>query len=193
MNGEHVVRLQDGLCNAVWSDNAIESTYMKNGKGPSGLIGQTTQERTVKIWSNSHHLCEEIAKELEHLGTKKINKPKIHKEETVGRMKSDADDRMNIREGLLTFIHPLKIETHSRNVLVNIYNGQESGNDVNVTESVTIGKNIMKKFQENLPEGFRATVSSTVVTMASSKKGNKKSNEVKPCSNELTCLVCYIL
>ena len=185
LNGEHVVRLQDGLCNAVWSDNTIESTYMKNGKGPSGLIGQTTQERTVKIWSNSHHLCGEIAKELENLRTKKMNKPKIHKEETVGRMKSDADDRKKIREGLLTFIHPLKIETHSRNVLVNIYNGQESGNDVNVTESVTIGKNMMKKFQESLPEGFRATVSSTVVTMASSKKGNKKSNEVKPYNTEL--------
>ena len=100
-------------------------------------------------------------------------------------MKADADDRKKIREGLLTLIHPLKIETHSRNVLVNIYNGQESGNDVNVTESVTTGKNMMKKFQESLPEGFRATVSSTVVTMASSKKENKKSNEVKPYNTEL--------
>ena len=54
-----------------------------------------------------------------------MNKPKIHKEETVGRMKSDADDRKKIHEGLLTFILPLKIEMHSRNVLVNIYNGQE--------------------------------------------------------------------
>ena len=49
LNGEHVVCLQDGLCYAVWSDNVIESTYMKNGKGPSGLTGQTTRERTVKI------------------------------------------------------------------------------------------------------------------------------------------------
>ena len=114
-----------------------------------------------------------------------MNKPKIHKEETVGRMKSDADDRKKIREGLSTFIHPLKIETHSRNVLVNIYNGQELANDVNVTESVTVGKNMMKKFQESLPEGFRATVSSAVVTMASSKKGKKKSNEVKPYNTEL--------
>ena len=72
-----------------------------------------------------------------------MNKPKIHKVETVGRMKSDADDRKKILEGLLTFIHPLKIETH---------------------------------IQENLPEGFRATVSSTVVTMTSSKKRSKKSN-----------------
>ena len=117
LNGEHVVRPQDGLCNAVWSDNATESTYMENGKGPSGLIDQTIQERTVKIWSNSHHLCGEIAKELENLRTKKMNKPKIHKEETVGRMKSDADDRKKIREGLLTFIHPLKIETHSETFL----------------------------------------------------------------------------
>ena len=120
LNGKRVVHLQDGLCNAVWSDNAIEPTYMKNGKDPSGLIGQTTQERTVKIWSNSHHV-EKLLKNC--LRTKKMNKPKIHKEETVGRMKSDADDCKKIREGLLTFIHPLKIETQSRSVLVNIYNG----------------------------------------------------------------------
>ena len=58
-------------------------------------------------------------------------------------------------------------------------------NDVYITESITIGKNMMRKFQESLPEGFRATVSSTVVTMASSKQGNKKSNEVKPYNAEL--------
>ena len=44
---------------------------------------------------------------------------------------------------------------------------------------------MMKKFQESWPEGLRATVSSTVVTMASSKRGNKKSNEVKPYNTEL--------
>ena len=33
MNGEHVIHLRDGLFNGIWSDMAIETTYMKFGKG----------------------------------------------------------------------------------------------------------------------------------------------------------------
>ena len=33
MNGEHVIRIKDGLFNGIWSDMAIEPTYMKVGKG----------------------------------------------------------------------------------------------------------------------------------------------------------------
>ena len=33
MKGEHVVRLKEGRFNGIWSDMAIESTYMKVGKG----------------------------------------------------------------------------------------------------------------------------------------------------------------
>ena len=33
MNGEHVIRIKDGLFNGIWSDMAIETTYMKVGKG----------------------------------------------------------------------------------------------------------------------------------------------------------------
>ena len=33
MNGEHIIRIKEGLFNGIWSDMAIESTYMKVGKG----------------------------------------------------------------------------------------------------------------------------------------------------------------
>ena len=33
MNGEHVIRIKDGLFNGIWSDMAIETMYMKVGKG----------------------------------------------------------------------------------------------------------------------------------------------------------------
>ena len=33
--GEHVIHLQKGYWNGIWSDMAIECTYMKVGKGPS--------------------------------------------------------------------------------------------------------------------------------------------------------------
>ena len=32
---------------------------MRMGKGPLSLIGVTTQEMTVKVWANGHHLCNE--------------------------------------------------------------------------------------------------------------------------------------
>ena len=42
MNGEHVMRHQEGIWNAIWSDMMIETSYMKIGKGPAGVIGYTT-------------------------------------------------------------------------------------------------------------------------------------------------------
>ena len=185
LEGKHVVRLADGYWNGIWTDMSIESTYMKNGKGPSGIIGVTTQERTVNIWANSHHLCTELTNELEELRTQKNLKEKHHKEETAGRMKSDSEDRLKIRKALATFIHPLKIETHSSNILVNIYNGEQAGDNVNVIQAVEIGEKQMKDFQASLPEGFRSTLSTQVVTMATGKKNKKKSTELKPCNTEL--------
>ena len=32
MNGEHDIRIKEGFFNAIWSDMAIETTYMKVGK-----------------------------------------------------------------------------------------------------------------------------------------------------------------
>ena len=33
MNGNHVIRIKDGLFNGIGSDMAIETTYIKVGKG----------------------------------------------------------------------------------------------------------------------------------------------------------------
>ena len=91
MNGEHVVCIQNGLFNGIWSDMAIESSYMKVGKGPTGVIGVTTNDRSVSIWSNSsHHLCGELLTELSDLGSnQQTHDPK---EEGTGRIKLDAED-----------------------------------------------------------------------------------------------------
>ena len=78
-------------------------------------------------------------------------------------MKLDAEDRLKIRSALATFINPLKLETHSANILVNIYNREEAGENVNVNKSMEIGIDQMNKFQESLPEGFRVKLSSNVV------------------------------
>ena len=48
------------------------------------------------------------------------------KEEGVGRMNLDSEDRAKIRFSLNQCIHPLKIESDASNVLVNKYNGEKS-------------------------------------------------------------------
>ena len=169
MNGEHVVCIQNGLFNAIWSDMAIESSYMKVGKGPTGVIGVTTNDRSVSIWSNSHHLCGELLTELSDLGSKQQTHDSKHKEEGTGRIKSDADDRSKIRSALNKCIHPLLVETHASNVLVNIYIGEESTKSVNVNKTAEIGNKQMDEFQDNLPDAFRKTLTTKVVLMTSLK------------------------
>ena len=55
MKGEHVMRHQKGIWNAIWSDMMIETSYMKIGKGPLGVIGFTTSSSTMFIWAKSMH------------------------------------------------------------------------------------------------------------------------------------------
>ena len=98
IRGEHVVYLKDGLFNGVWSDMAIESTYMKVGKGLDGIVGVTTNKRSLAIWSNSHHLCGQVLTEIKDISSKKMQvDSNVHKEESVSRIKSDEVDRCNIK------------------------------------------------------------------------------------------------
>ena len=48
-NGEHVMLRQDGILNCIWSHQFNETTYMRYGKGPSGIIGSSLNESTVAI------------------------------------------------------------------------------------------------------------------------------------------------
>ena len=70
---------------------------MKNGKGPAGLIVVTTQGTTMRIWANSHHLCGELATELEELRKTPSKKDKKSKEEKNTRIKADKGDQQKIR------------------------------------------------------------------------------------------------
>ena len=194
MKGEHVVRLQEGLWNAIWMDMTIESTYMKIGKGPSGIIGVTTKERTVKVWANGHHLCNELLSELDSLRDRKNDSPIKHKEEGPGRIKADQLDRNKLQNTLEKCIHPLAVETHKNSsMLVNVYTGEKVGKDKNVNMAVEIGHKQMMEFCSGLPQGFRDKLSCKVVTMAESKK-RKQRSEVAPFNTELLfSRVMYLL
>ena len=48
LNGEHVMRHNPGVWNGILSDMFIETTFMRYGKGPGGLVGVTLKPSTVK-------------------------------------------------------------------------------------------------------------------------------------------------
>ena len=49
MKGEHVMRHQSGLWNGRWSDMYIETTFMRYGHAPGGIIGITLKPETLKV------------------------------------------------------------------------------------------------------------------------------------------------
>ena len=64
MKGEHVMRHKEGLWNGIWSDMFVESTFMRYGKGPQGIIGVTMKPDMVKKWAYSMHICSHILQDL---------------------------------------------------------------------------------------------------------------------------------
>ena len=82
------------------------------GKGPLGLIGVTTQERTVKFWANDHNLCNELLSDLNILrNNDNVDRAK-HKYEGDGKIKADQLDRKKLKNTLEKCVHPLSIYTH---------------------------------------------------------------------------------
>ena len=98
-----------------------ETTYMKYGKGSSGLIGITTNPRSVQIWSNSHHIFNGTLHNLERFTQEESNNViTTHKEESRARIVGDAEDRRKLRILLVNCIHPFEAP---ENILYNIYTG----------------------------------------------------------------------
>ncbi|MCP3888518.1 MAG: hypothetical protein GY702_06550, partial [Desulfobulbaceae bacterium] len=51
LKGEHTVHHTAGISNGIWSDMAIETTYMRYGHGRSGIVGLTLNPESLKTWS----------------------------------------------------------------------------------------------------------------------------------------------
>ena len=54
MVGENVMRHKPGLWNGMWSDMFIETTSMRYGHGPNGIIG-------INLKPNGHYVCTHVA------------------------------------------------------------------------------------------------------------------------------------
>ena len=81
LKGEHALRHRHGIWNGIWSDMMIETSYMKFGKGPNGIIGQTMKPRTLQIWAKSQHACSEVLQSLDIIKDKNESSMTTHKEE----------------------------------------------------------------------------------------------------------------
>ena len=64
LDGEHVMRHQPGLWNAIWSDQYIESSFMKYDHGPKDIIGKTLHPSTLKRWALGLHLYTQLQKDI---------------------------------------------------------------------------------------------------------------------------------
>lgn len=176
MKGEHTMHHNPGVFNGIWSDMAIETTYMRYGHGQSGIIGITLKPETLKTWAYSLHSCNTIISHLDHMRTQEQCRPisqTHHKEETKARMKTDAKDRQALREKLEVCIDPLQTDNNQEG-LVNIVTGQLlTQPSLNVDKAAEIGSKQMEEFEKTWPASFHETLQKRVTTMALVQKNVK--------------------
>ena len=112
LRGEQILHHMEGLWNGIPSDQFIETTWMKRGKGPSGIIGDTQNPQTVATWSYSQHAVITLTGDLQMM-TEEDSTPKlVHKEESNGRIKTDAQDRQSLCVSLQECIDPMDPDSH---------------------------------------------------------------------------------
>jgi hypothetical protein len=82
MRGEHTMCHKPGLCNGIWSDMWIETTFMRYGNGPNGIIGITLRPESLKRWAYSMHTCSMIVQDIaDMLDESREKEVTTHKEE----------------------------------------------------------------------------------------------------------------
>lgn len=177
MRGEHTMRHKPGRWNLIWSDMWIETTFMRYGHGPNGIIGITLKPDILKRWAYSMHTCSMIVQDVADMsvdsGEKEVTS---HKEEKPSRITSDAKDRDKIRDKLLSCIDPLDPTDHPAS-LINVVTGRIAPETVNAHDAVDIGNGQLVSFEKSWPSGFNASLSKLVVTMAVKRKAVKVGNK----------------
>ena len=172
--GEHTMHHNSGIFNGLWSDMAIETTFMRYGHSKTGIVGITLQPQTLKTWAYSLHTCHTIVNDLHEMRSEDSNKSQsIHKEEMPARMKYDEDGRKQLRDKLKLCLDPLEV-SHSPTDLVHIVTGQIiTSKSINVDDATRLGKEQMEKFEESWPDSFYTPIQKVVNTMADAKKHMK--------------------
>ena len=175
LRGEHTMHHNPGIFNGIWSDMAIETTFMRYGHGQSGIIGLTLKPEAVKTWAFSMHACNTIVNNLDVMRDDdysvigELSQTK-HKEESRARIMNDSADRQGIKRKLNACIDPL-YENQYTDKLVNIVTGQVINNtSVNADNAIQIGRQQMEEFENGWPESFHETIHRSVTTIPTGKK-----------------------
>ena len=113
MRGDHVCRHQEGVWNAVFSDQFREQTYIRYGKAKGGLVGLTLSSDQEAGWILSYHICNMVCLSMDDMFETNTDENagteiKRHKEEGLKRRIADADDRKKIKDELKQDTHPFK-------------------------------------------------------------------------------------
>ena len=92
--GNHVMRHQRGILNGLWSDLYIETTFMRYGHSPGGIVGIKLQPSTLKRWALSLHICAQLKKDVMSLSDHNVHHTiTTHKEESATRTMTDSGDQ----------------------------------------------------------------------------------------------------
>jgi hypothetical protein len=172
LKGQHVTRHIRGIWNGLWSDQFIESTFMRFCHSAGGIIRITLKTNTLKIWALSRHICcklESDMREMEEEASEVTRVQLYHKEEAKTRIREDTKDRIGLLLKLEVYMDLImKTEDHPYGSLVNIVSGNITPASVNVDSTVKIGEEMLKGFEKSWLEGFYSTISKKVDTMAAS-------------------------
>ena len=58
------LRVSEGIFNAIYTDQYIETTYMLLGHGPGGAKGIAINEKQMTVWALSFATCGELVQNL---------------------------------------------------------------------------------------------------------------------------------
>lgn len=170
IKGEQTMHHMDGVWNGMPTDQFIETTWMRKGHGPEGVIGNTQNAQTMATWVHSRNAVQTLTNDLRRMSGGSDSVQMTHKEEDRSRIRRDAEDRNSLRRTLEACIDPMDPDSHQPGVLLNISTGLIAQAETNVDSAVKIGKEQLQQFENSWPEGFYGRLSKRVVTFASHKK-----------------------
>lgn len=164
------LRLIPGLNNSIFTDQFIESTYMRLGHGPGGAAGLAVNNIQMTKWALSFAICGEVCSSLNRLSHNEPPTGTFHKEESAKRIVADQKDRKSIQRSLSLAIDPLDPDQHPNGKLLNIVTGELVHEDINVHNALDIGRTMVTEFRKSWPAGFYGKLSKPIVTMHDKKK-----------------------
>ena len=142
MKGEHVIRHIPGLWNGFWSDLHIETTFMRYGHCPGGIIDITLKPEHLKTWALGLDICSRLEQDLHNLTNEEHETTQeVHIKERGYESCLMQLTEMSLGENLSC------VSTHPQNILNNI-TGQIACDTVTIPDALCIGKKQMKDYEK---------------------------------------------